>query len=58
MLVSGEAGVGKSTLVDAFADELDLEARVLWAVWDLKVDGFPGRPGILKAEGQFIALPP
>jgi DNA-binding CsgD family transcriptional regulator/tetratricopeptide (TPR) repeat protein len=33
VLVSGEAGVGKSALVEAFADDLD-DARVLWGACD------------------------
>ena len=34
MLVGGEAGVGKTTLVRAFAAELGSEARVLWGACD------------------------
>ena len=34
VLVSGEAGVGKSALVEAFAEELDEDARVLWGACD------------------------
>ena len=34
VLVSGEAGIGKSTLVDAFVDALPGDARVAWCASD------------------------
>ena len=50
VLVSGEAGVGKSSLVEAFADELD-DARVLWGACDGQFTPRPLGP-LLDIAGQ------
>jgi uncharacterized OsmC-like protein len=43
-LVSGAAGIGKSTLVNAFADRLGPRARVLWGRSDPLITARPSGP--------------
>ena len=58
VLVSGEAGIGKTALAQAFCDAHRGAARVLWGVCREVIDTVHGRPSPTISAGAGLQISP